>query len=84
LRGKRSTRPWLIGQRVEVVESKDPGLMGISGLVVDETKNMLAIEKEGKIKKVPKHISILLVTLQNGEKVKINGKKLIGRPEEMV
>jgi ribonuclease P protein subunit POP4 len=75
---------WMIGRHVEVLESSDPGLVGVSGVVVDETKNMLVIDHGGKIKKVPKQICILLVSLQNGEKVKINGKKLIGRPEDRV
>lgn len=82
--GRKGSGLWIIGQRAEVLESSDPGLVGISGIVVDETKNMVMIDHGGKIKKVPKRISTLLVTLEDGERVKINGKKLIGRPEERI
>ncbi|MEM2878611.1 MAG: ribonuclease P protein subunit [Candidatus Hadarchaeales archaeon] len=74
----------LIGLHVEVLESRDPGLIGARGRVVDETMKMLFIEHEGKIKKVPKSISILLVTLPDGERVKISGEKLIGRLENRI
>ncbi|MEM2874929.1 MAG: ribonuclease P protein subunit [Candidatus Hadarchaeales archaeon] len=81
---KKESRLWIIGLQAEVLESADPDLVGLSGVIVDETRNMVLMEHNGKIKKVPKHISTLLITLQNGERIKINGKKLIGRPDERV
>ena len=34
----------LIGSYIEVVESKNKGLVGLKGTVIDETKNMIVIE----------------------------------------
>ncbi|HID60753.1 MAG TPA: ribonuclease P protein subunit [Hadesarchaea archaeon] len=74
----------LIGLEAKIVNSSDSTLLGTSGKIVDETRNMLVMEQEGKIKKISKYTSTFLVTLPNGEKVHVNGKKLVGRPEERV
>ncbi|WP_423792862.1 ribonuclease P protein component 1 [Methanocaldococcus indicus] len=72
----------LIGLDVEIVDSTNKCLVGIKGTVVDETRNMLIIEKEnGKIVKVPKDVCIFLFNLKKC-KVKVIGKLLVGRPEE--
>lgn len=74
----------LIGLEARVMDSSDPTLPGTSGKIVDETRNMLVVEQEGKIKKISKSTSTFLMTLPNGEKVSVNGKQLVGRPEERV
>ncbi len=69
----------LIGQEIVVVESTNVGLVGKKGVVVDETKNMLAIEHQGTIKKIIKNE----VTIKVQNKT-INGEKLIGKLEERI
>ncbi|XRO76806.1 ribonuclease P protein component 1 [Methanocaldococcus sp. 10A] len=72
----------LIGLRVEIVDAKNKAMIGIKGRVVDETRNTLVIEKEnGKEVTIPKDIAVFLFEL-NGCKVKVDGRLLIGRPEE--
>lgn len=56
-----------IGCEIEVLYSKNRGLKGLSGKVVFESKNMLFIEKDGKIKKIPKHGSVFLIKLDDKE-----------------
>ncbi len=72
----------LIGLFVEVVDAKNPYLKGIKGRVIDETRNLLIVEKEnGKIVKIPKDICVFIFHLDKC-KVKVLGELLIGRPEE--
>jgi len=70
----------LIGLKAEIVESTDESQIGISGEVLDETKNMLRIED----KQVQKETSTFRFTLPSGEKVKLDGKLIHERPEDRV
>ena len=72
----------LIGLKVEIVEAKNKAMVGIKGRVVDETRNTLIIEKEnGKEVVIPKDVAVFLFHLK-GCKVKVDGRLLVGRPEE--
>ena len=68
----------LIGRFAEVVQSLDHGLLGRSGLIIDETKNMIHLRVEsGEMIKVPKSV----VTLKLGrsrDQMIIDGMKLMG------
>jgi ribonuclease P protein subunit POP4 len=74
----------LIGLEARVVNSSDPNLIGISGTIIDETRNMLVIEQMERPKMVPKANSIFRITLPSGEEVEIEGAKLVARPEDRV
>lgn len=78
----------LIGLYCEVIESSNKSLIGISGKVVDETKNTVLIEKiceDGvKEKLIPKSVSIFHFRLPNGNWVEIHGKILVSRPEDRI
>lgn len=74
----------LIGLEARITDSSDPTLIGTHGTIVDETRNMLVIGQTVGTKMVPKANSVLVLTLPNGEKVKVDGTKLVGRPEERV
>lgn len=74
----------LIGLMAEVVDSSNPNLVGKKGRIVDETRNTIAIEEASKIKKLQKSTVVLGVTLPSGERVKIDGKKLVARPEDRI
>ncbi|MCQ6253609.1 ribonuclease P protein component 1 [Methanocaldococcus sp.] len=72
----------LIGLKVTIIDSKNKSMIGIKGKVVDETRNTLIIEKEnGKEVIIPKDIATFMFELK-GCKVKVDGRLLIGRPEE--
>ena len=71
----------LVGLSVQVVESTDKNKKGLSGIVVDETKNVLVIDAAGVEKKIPKKEAMFEFALGN-EKVKVDGKKICFRPED--
>lgn len=72
-----------IGLKVEVIKSNDPTLKGKKGVVMDETQNTLVI-KEEELKMIPKKNVTFSVTLPSGEEVKVEGEKLIARPEDRI
>lgn len=74
----------LIGLEALVVSSSDPGLEGIRGTIVDETRNMLVLEREGKTKAFAKATARLRLTLPGGEVVEIDGSKLVASPEDRI
>lgn len=76
------SRQLLIGLEVKIVGSTNPGFKSIQGRVIDETRNMLVIQRPGKITKVPKDTAIFRFKLQNGAEVQIDGRNIVGRPED--
>ena len=82
---KNLVRHELIGLAVRIDESTDPTLKGVRGRVIDETYNTLKIEtKDGKEKVIPKRNCIFIFTLPNKTKVQVDGKLLVGRPEDRI
>ncbi|MGB3945000.1 MAG: Ribonuclease P protein component 1 [Methanothrix sp.] len=74
----------LIGLLVEVVEGRNPASVGISGRVVDETRNTFLIETRSGDKRVPKSSNRFLFTLSQGLKVKAEGSVLVSQPENRI
>ncbi len=74
----------IIGLRCTVMESSNKKQEGIGGIVVNETKNMITIEKEGKALKITKPDAEFIFTLPDGKKVKIRGTMLVARPENRI
>jgi len=81
---KNLIRHELIGLEVKVTDSANKFQVGIKGLVVDETKNLLTIETEKGIKKIQKKGTSFIFTIPNGKKVKVDGSIIAKRPEERV
>ena len=74
----------LIGLNVRVIESSNKTIAGLSGKVVDETKNMLVIEKpDGKEARIAKGSSIFSFEIGQAW-VRIDGRILVGRPEDRI
>ncbi|GCC11027.1 MAG TPA: ribonuclease P protein subunit [Euryarchaeota archaeon] len=73
----------LIGLTCTVVESGNPTIIGLTGTVVYETRNMLHIDVEGQLKKIPKEHSIFLFKIEDDE-VKVEGRKILARPEDRI
>ena len=74
----------LIGLEVEVTDYSNKDLIGLKGVVVDETKNMLHIDVSGvEIKKISKGHAIFVFS-KGSEKYVINGNDLISRPWDRV
>ena len=71
----------LIGLKVEVVGGSEKSRNGLKGLIVDETKNLLVLETETGLKSIPKNESVFEVVLGK-EKVVLDGKDILARPED--
>lgn len=64
--GDRVLRMDLHGAPVEVVRSRDPGLVGLSGILVAETANtIIVITKKNRAKTVPKNVAVIRILLKN-------------------
>jgi len=82
----------LIGLELKVVDSSNQSLIGISGIVIDETKKTFLVEtKENnglscnpKEKLIQKDVSIFQFKVPDGEIVEIEGKILLNRPEDRI
>ena len=74
----------LIGLKIKIDKTTDPGLRGTSGKVVDETYNTLRIETKGKEKTIIKGNSVFAFTLPDKTKVQVDGKLLVSRPEDRI
>ena len=74
----------LIGLNARVARSTNRNSIGISGKVIDETRNTLAIRQNSHSKIVPKETTVFQFTLPNGTVVEVEGSAIIGRPEDRV
>ena len=75
----------LLSLKVKVKSSTDPTLVGVKGIVIDETYNTIKIEtSNGKEKTLPKKNCVFVFTLPNKSKVEVDGKLLLGRPEDRI
>jgi ribonuclease P protein subunit POP4 len=71
-----------IGTEGKIAKSPHAGYVGIHGEVVDETKNTFTIMHRGKAKRVVKSSAVLNFKFSDGTTVEIDGKLLVGRPED--
>lgn len=71
-----------IGTQVKVHKSMHPDYVGISGKVIDETRNTFTLLHEGRRKMVVKELATFHFKFQDGTIVEIDGKLLVGRPED--
>lgn len=72
----------LIGLQVEVVSAMDPSQAHVRGRVVDETRNILVVEVQGREKRIPKHGSRFRFDVQGG--LEVEGEEIRFRPEDRV
>ncbi|MFH1638276.1 MAG: ribonuclease P protein subunit [Candidatus Woesearchaeota archaeon] len=75
------TRHDLIGLGIKIVKSSNKALVGKRGKIVDESRNTITISKGKSLNKLIKS-TITFQTIIGGKKVEVEGKVMIGRPEE--
>jgi ribonuclease P protein subunit POP4 len=73
-----------VGLRAKVVRSTNPDCEGISGTIIDETRNTFLLSRDGEEKRVIKETSVFHFTYPDGTVVEIDGKLLVGRPEDRI
>ena len=71
-----------IGLEVRVVKSTTPSQVGLSGRVVDESRNILSIETPKGVRNLPKADCTFSFRIPSGEWVRVEGKLLLARPED--
>lgn len=82
---KNLVRHELIGLKVRIKKSLNSSLRNMKGRIVDETYNTFKIEKEnGKEKIVIKKLCTFVFYLPNGKRVEVEGRILVGRPEDRI
>jgi ribonuclease P protein subunit POP4 len=74
----------LIGLYVRVETHSDPGLVGLSGRIVDETRNTFLLETGRRVLRLAKKNAGLIFTLPEGQRVRIDGRVLISQPENRI
>jgi ribonuclease P protein subunit POP4 len=74
----------LIGLKAKVVKSSNPSYVGISGVVVDETRNTLVIRQDNRDRAVVKDQVVFQFTLSDGTVMEVEGGVILGRPEDRV
>lgn len=73
-----------IGLKAKVVQSRNPSYVGVSGRVIDETRNVLVLLHNNRKRVLVKETSVFHFRLPDGTVVEIDGKAMIGRPEDRV
>ncbi len=71
-----------VGTTCSIVQSPNAGYLGISGEIIDETKNTFTIVHQGQAKNIIKDVAVFHFGFSDGTVVEIDGKLLTGRPED--
>ncbi|MDD4127559.1 MAG: ribonuclease P protein component 1 [Methanomicrobium sp.] len=74
----------LIGLEAKVSNSTNPKQIGITGIIADETKNMLIIHSEGSLKKVQKKGAAFDLLLPDETLIRVDGSVLVMQPEKRI
>ena len=76
---ENSAKVALVGETVQVTDSQNPALVGLSGQAIDETRNTIVIQTlKGKKTIIKEQVTIKIANNT------INGKKLTGRIENRI
>jgi len=71
-----------IGLEAKVIRSSNRSQIGIRGKVLDETQKTLTILHDNKEKRIIKGTSTFLFILPDRTVIEVDGKVIIGRPED--
>jgi len=74
----------LIGLDVLVARASNPANVGVCGLVIDETRNMLVIRTERGLKRIQKKHSMFHLRLPDGNLVEVDGSVLVTQPDKRI
>ncbi|WP_321505157.1 ribonuclease P protein subunit [uncultured Methanoregula sp.] len=74
----------VIGLNILVSGAANPSHRGLSGRIIDETKNLLVIETCRGVKRIPKMHTTFQVMLPSRELVEIDGSVMVLAPEKRI
>ncbi|HLC32799.1 MAG TPA: ribonuclease P protein subunit [Candidatus Nanoarchaeia archaeon] len=72
----QSSDVW-VGKRIRIITSKNPSLIGLEGVMVDETQNMIKMETANGKRNVQKASCVLEVDGQ-----RVEGSKVLFAPQD--
>jgi ribonuclease P protein subunit POP4 len=75
-------REEFIGTQAAIIRSPVSSYLGMAGPVVEETRNTITLLHESGPKHIIKELSIFNFQFPDGTTVEIDGKLLVGRPED--
>jgi len=73
-----------LGLELTIVKSLNSSTVGLTGKVVNETRNTFTILQNGEQKVVIKDTSVFGLMMTDGTVVEIDGKTIMGRPEDRI
>ena len=71
----------LVGREVSIVAASNKSLIGLQGIVLLDTRNMLTIQTGKGRKRIQKKDVTLMLTMKKQELI-VAGKELLGRVDE--
>ena len=74
----------LIGMDVKILDCPVVEKANTRGTIIDETRNMLTIETKSGVKNLPKESCTFSFKLRSGERVRVEGRLLVSRPEDRI
>lgn len=81
---KNVIRHELIGLSVVVMKASNPRHRGISGTIIDETKNVVTICTVSGNKIIPKYLTTFRFILPDNTIVDVDGSVLVMQPEKRI
>ena len=75
-------REEFIGTNAQITNSPHSGYKGLKGQVIGETRNTFTLNKAGQTKQIVKDQAIFQFQFSDGTVVEIDGKLLVGKPED--
>jgi len=74
----------MIGLDILVSGAANPKQIGLSGRIIDETKNLLIINTPRGVRRIPKMHSKFRIYLPGRENVEIDGSVMVLAPEKRI
>lgn len=74
----------LVGLDAKVSECNDKRCIGISGCIIDETKDMILMMSDLNKIWLAKNKMTLDITIPSGDVVRVFGERISGRPEDRI
>ena len=80
----RDLRDEWLGREAEVLDAPDPTIVGVKGVLVDESLNTLVLRaQDGRVRRVAKAHTVFAVATDQG-RVTIMGDRIRFRPEDRI
>lgn len=81
---ERVARSELVGLHVEVAASDHDPYVGLTGTVVDETRNTLVVRTDDGDRTVPKRGQRFTFTTRDGSTATLDGSRIEARPADRI